>query len=182
MLLLLLFIANSIFRSLRRRWKHWKKNGEYSNGSNFTLEKIDWNLKFWFLRRGGKRSTSKKKPQEARTNNKPSHKGSTPFKTSGGIQCKHTKKTASNYIFSHKYLYWEKMLKRRLSTWQKQKQESVNLGCDLKLRANKRSNSQHCWAKNVGSCCVCVSSGVQTVATTQNNVGTYGAWWERYIP
>jgi len=41
----------------------------------------------------------------------------------------------------------------------------VNLACGLKLRANKRSNSQHCWAKHVGSCCVCVSSDVQTDAT-----------------
>ena len=41
----------------------------------------------------------------------------------------------------------------------------------LKLRANGRNNSQHCWASNVGSCCVCVGSGVQTDATTPNNVG-----------
>ena len=25
-----------------------------------------------------------------------------------------------------------------------------------------RNNSQHCWAKNVGNCYVCVASGVQT--------------------
>ena len=34
----------------------------------------------------------------------------------------------------------------------------------VKLRANGRNNSQHCWANNVGSCCIRVSSGVQTDA------------------
>ena len=38
----------------------------------------------------------------------------------------------------------------------------------LRLRANGRNNSQHCCAKNVGSCCMRVSSGVQTNATTPN--------------
>ena len=42
----------------------------------------------------------------------------------------------------------------------------------LKLRANGRNNdSLHCWANNVGSCCVCVGSGVQTDATIVNIVG-----------
>ena len=42
----------------------------------------------------------------------------------------------------------------------------------LRLRANGRNNSQHC--------CVCVGSGVQTDATTPNNVGTCSASWEGY--
>ena len=50
----------------------------------------------------------------------------------------------------------------------------------LRLRANGRNNSQHCCANNVGSCCVCVGSGVQTDATTPNNVGTCSASWEGY--
>ena len=50
----------------------------------------------------------------------------------------------------------------------------------LRLRANERNNSQHCCANNVGSCCVCVGSGVQTDATTPNNVGTCSASWEGY--
>ena len=37
---------------------------------------------------------------------------------------------------------------------------------NLRLRANGRNNSQHCWCNNVGSCCVRVGSGVQTDATT----------------
>ena len=37
-------------------------------------------------------------------------------------------------------------------------------------------------ANNVGSCCVRVGSGVQTDATTPNNVGTYSASWEGYNP
>ena len=32
-----------------------------------------------------------------------------------------------------------------------------------RLRANRRNNYQHCWANRVGSCCVRVGSGVQTV-------------------
>ena len=39
---------------------------------------------------------------------------------------------------------------------------------------------QHCWANNVGSCRVGVDSGVQTDATTRNNVGTCSALWEGY--
>ena len=35
--------------------------------------------------------------------------------------------------------------------------------------ANGCNNSPHCWPNNVGSCCVRVSSGVQTDATTPNN-------------
>ena len=50
---------------------------------------------------------------------------------------------------------------------------------NLRLRANVRNNSQHCW---LGSCCVRVGSGVQTDATTPNNVGTYSALWEGYNP
>ena len=34
------------------------------------------------------------------------------------------------------------------------------------MRANRRNNSQHCCANNVGSCCVRVGSGVQTDATS----------------
>ena len=52
----------------------------------------------------------------------------------------------------------------------------------VRLRANGRNNSQHCYANNVGMCCVCVGSGVQTDATTPNNVGTCNASWEGYNP
>ena len=52
----------------------------------------------------------------------------------------------------------------------------------LRLRANGRNNSQHCCANNVGSYCVHVGSGVQTDATTPNNVGTCSASWEAYNP
>ena len=52
----------------------------------------------------------------------------------------------------------------------------------LRLRANGRNNSQRCCASNVGSCCVLVGSGVQTDATTPNNVGTCSASWEGYNP
>ena len=52
----------------------------------------------------------------------------------------------------------------------------------LRLRANGRNNFQHCCANNVGSCCVRVSSGVQTDATTPNNVGICSASWEGYNP
>ena len=41
---------------------------------------------------------------------------------------------------------------------------------DLKLRANGLNNSQHCCANNVGSCCVCVGSGVQTDTTQSQQV------------
>ena len=50
------------------------------------------------------------------------------------------------------------------------------------LRANGRNNSQHCYANNVESCCVRVSSGVQTDVTTPNNIGTCSASWEGYNP
>ena len=53
---------------------------------------------------------------------------------------------------------------------------------DVRLRANGRNNSQHCCANNVGNCCVPVGSGVQTDATTRNNVGTSSASWEGYNP
>ena len=52
----------------------------------------------------------------------------------------------------------------------------------LRLRANGRNNFQHCCANNVGSCCVRVGSGVQTDATTPNNVGICSASWEGYNP
>ena len=52
----------------------------------------------------------------------------------------------------------------------------------LRLRANRRNNSQHCRRNNVGSCCVRVGSGLQTDATTPNNVGTCSASWEGYNP
>lgn len=90
MLLLLLFIDNLIFRSLRRRWKHWKIKAVNTWQQLYPRKN---RLKFEVLvfEERGKAEYQEKKPQEARTNNKPSHKGSTPFKTSGGIQCKHTK-------------------------------------------------------------------------------------------
>ena len=37
-----------------------------------------------------------------------------------------------------------------------------------------------CWANNVGSCGVRVGSGLQTGATTPNNVGICSAMWEGY--
>ena len=52
----------------------------------------------------------------------------------------------------------------------------------VRLRANGRNNSQHCYANNVGSCCVRVGSDVQTDVTTSNNVGTCSASWEGYNP
>ena len=39
---------------------------------------------------------------------------------------------------------------------------------DIKLRANGPNNSQHCWPGIVGTCWVCVGSGVQTDATTDS--------------
>lgn len=90
MLLLLLFIDNLIFRSLRRRWKHWKIKTVntwqqlYSRTNRLKFEVLVFEER-------GKAEYQEKKPQQARTNNKPSHMGSTPFKTSGGIQCKLTK-------------------------------------------------------------------------------------------
>ena len=50
------------------------------------------------------------------------------------------------------------------------------------FRANGRNNSQHCCANNVESCYVHVGSGVQTDATTPNNVGSCTASWEGYNP
>ena len=52
----------------------------------------------------------------------------------------------------------------------------------IRLRANERNNSQHCCANNVGSCCLRVGSGVQTDATTPNNVWTCSASWEGCNP
>ena len=40
---------------------------------------------------------------------------------------------------------------------------SFVLGC---VQTDPATNFQHCWRNNVGSCCVCVGSGVQTDATT----------------
>ena len=56
------------------------------------------------------------------------------------------------------------------------------LSTELTLSANGRNNSQHCCANNIGSCCASVGSGVQTDATTPNNVGTCSASWEGYNP
>ena len=42
-----------------------------------------------------------------------------------------------------------------------------------------RTNSQHCWANNVGSCCVRVCSGLQTHAKIPNIVGQQ--CWELVI-
>ena len=47
----------------------------------------------------------------------------------------------------------------------------VHFRVTLKLRANGRNNSQHCWPNNVGSCCVRVGSGLETDATSPNIVG-----------
>ena len=52
----------------------------------------------------------------------------------------------------------------------------------LRLRTDGRNNSQHCCVNNGGSCCVRVDGGVQTDATTPNNVGTCSASWEGYNP
>ena len=49
---------------------------------------------------------------------------------------------------------------------------SCSVPCYLKLRAKGRNNSQHCWANNVGRCCVRVGDGMQTDATTPNNLRT----------
>ena len=60
--------------------------------------------------------------------------------------------------------------------------EKVHVIFRLKLSANGRNNSQHCWPNNFGSCCVRVGSGVQTDATSPNNIGTCSASWEGYNP
>ena len=49
---------------------------------------------------------------------------------------------------------------------------SWSVPCYLELRAKGRNNSQHCWANNVGRCCVRVGDGMQTDATTSNNLRT----------
>ena len=54
--------------------------------------------------------------------------------------------------------------------------------CIIRLRANERNNFQHCCANTVRICFVRVGSGVQTDATTPNNVGTCRASWEGYNP
>ena len=59
---------------------------------------------------------------------------------------------------------------------------SCSIHCYLKLRANGRNNSQVCWANIVGRCCVRIGDGVQTDATTPNNVGTCRVSWEGYNP
>ena len=56
----------------------------------------------------------------------------------------------------------------------------VYLNQTIKLRAKGRDNSQRCWANNAGSRHVRVGSGVQTDATTPDNVGTCNASWEGY--
>ena len=56
----------------------------------------------------------------------------------------------------------------------------VSFKNSLRLRANGRNNSKHCWRNNVGSCCVCAGRGVQTDKTTPNNVGTCSASREGY--
>ena len=48
--------------------------------------------------------------------------------------------------------------------------ECDGLGKHRKLRATRRNNSQLCRANDVGSCSVRVGSGVQTDATTPNNI------------
>ena len=48
--------------------------------------------------------------------------------------------------------------------------ECDGLGKRRKLRATKRNNSQLCRASDVGSCSVRVGSGVQTDATTPNDI------------
>ena len=53
--------------------------------------------------------------------------------------------------------------------------------CIVRLRANGRNNSQHCCAKNVGSYCLRVGSGVQTDATTPNKFETCSASWEVFV-
>ena len=44
----------------------------------------------------------------------------------------------------------------------------------LQLRANGRTNSQHCWGNNVGSCCCLVRCGVQTGVATPSSSSTEG--------
>ena len=56
---------------------------------------------------------------------------------------------------------------------------SFVLGC---VQTDAATNFQHCWRNNVGSCCVCVGSGVQTDATSLSIVGSYSASWEGYNP
>ena len=60
--------------------------------------------------------------------------------------------------------------------------EKVYVIFRLKLRADGCNNSQHCWPSNVESCCVRVGSGVQTDATSPDNIGTCSASFEGYNP
>ena len=41
---------------------------------------------------------------------------------------------------------------------------------------------RYCWVNNVGSCCVHVSSGRLTGASTPDNIGACSASWEGYNP
>ena len=75
MLLLLLFIDNLIFRSLRRRWKHWKIKTE-NTWQQLYPRKNPLKFEVLVFEERGKAEYQEKKPQEARTNNKPSHMGS----------------------------------------------------------------------------------------------------------
>ena len=68
------------------------------------------------------------------------------------------------------------------STKSSNRKNAITVSVIFRLRANGRNNSQHSCANNVGSCCVRVGSGVQTDATTPNNVRTYSASWEGYNP
>ena len=56
--------------------------------------------------------------------------------------------------------------------------EKVYVIFRLKIRANGSAKL----LANVGSCCVRVGSGVQTDATTPDNIGTCSASWEGYNP
>ena len=50
------------------------------------------------------------------------------------------------------------------------------------VQTDARKNFRHCAANSVGSCCVRVGSGLQTDATTSNNVGAFSASWGGYNP
>ena len=57
------------------------------------------------------------------------------------------------------------------------------LDINVKLTANRCSNSKCCWVSNVWSCCVHVGGGVQSDATPpKRTVGTFSTSWGRYNP
>ena len=106
----------------------------------------------------------------------------------GQLECDLCHKRCSRWILNRRFLdifpFYVKVIQLYFfgSVGSRHLVASRKVGCFLRLRANGRNNSLHCCANNVGSCWVRVGSGVQTDATTPNNVGTCSASWEGYNP